>query len=140
MEKKPGETAMKRSGLWLWVCLMSLSGWSLAFEEGANYLQMKPAFLVNLNMDTKRLSFLKLDVSLRVDGAELAEKVEYHMPLLRDALVVLFSQQRPTDIDTVSGKESLRKQALARVQAEMVKEEGQACVQDVLFTSFIIQQ
>ena len=62
------------------------------------------------------------------------------MPLLRDGLVLLFSRQLDENINTAKGKENLRQEALKILQDRLVEEEGRSIIDDLLFTSFVVQR
>ncbi|MCX4027109.1 flagellar basal body-associated protein FliL [Endozoicomonas sp. SM1973] len=110
-------------------------------EKGAvEYIELKPSFVVNYGEIKNRLKYLKADISVRVYGKDAVTKVEQHMPLLRDGLVLLFSRQLDKDISNAEGKESLRQEALKIIQDRLKEEEGKPIVDDLLFTSFVVQR
>ena len=61
------------------------------------------------------------------------------MPVIRNNLVMLFSSQTYKALMTVQGKEKLREQALREIQKVMEKETGEKVVDNVYFTSFVMQ-
>ncbi|MGV8841914.1 MAG: flagellar basal body-associated FliL family protein [Pseudomonas sp.] len=111
-------------------------------QEGAAlkavYVSLVPALVGNFGVGPK-LKFYKADIALRVTGSEAEEKVKYHEPLIRNQLVLLFSQQTDATMGTVGAKETLRQEALKQVQAVLTPEEGQPLVEDLLFNNLIIQ-
>ncbi|WP_163830899.1 flagellar basal body-associated FliL family protein [Spartinivicinus ruber] len=111
-------------------------------EEKApvEYIELKPSFVVNYGAPKGRLKYLKADISVRVYGKPAVAKVEQHMPLLRDGLVLLFSRQLEKDINTAAGKENLRQEALKIIQNRLKEEEGKPIIDDLLFTSFVVQR
>lgn len=114
-------------------------------EEGAApvataiYIPFKPAFVVNYG-GQGRLKYLKAEVSVRVQDTPSAEVVRHHMPLLRNSLVLLFSNQTDADLATQEGKEILRQSALERVNTLLEAEEGESGVVDLFFSNLIIQK
>ncbi|MCL6414380.1 flagellar basal body-associated FliL family protein [Aestuariirhabdus sp. Z084] len=130
-----------RTLLLLMPLLMTLPSW--AEEEGdetkkvaSQYISLKPSFVVSLGTR----SYLKADASLRVRGDETVKKIEHHMPLIRDSLVLLFSSQAYTDVEGAEGREALRKTALQMLQQTLTEETGKPLVDDLLFTSFVLQR
>lgn len=110
-------------------------------EQGeVQYIELHPSFVTNYSSDGRRLKYLKADISVRVRGQDAADKVTHHMPYIRNDLVLLLSAQTDADIASYEGKESLRQRALKAVQKVMEKEEGKQLVDDLLFTSFVVQK
>ncbi|SEQ07960.1 flagellar FliL protein [Pseudomonas cuatrocienegasensis] len=102
------------------------------------YVGLFPALVGNFGTGP-RLKFFKADVSLRVTGAEAEAKVVHHQPLIRNQLVMLFSQQTDETMAAADAKETLRQAALKQVQDVLVQEEGAPLVEDLLFNNLIIQ-
>lgn len=102
------------------------------------YYSLVPALVGNYGSDGK-LKYYKADVALRVTGSEAEAKVKHHEPLIRNQLVMLFSQQTDASLGSVEAKEALRQEALKQVQAVLVQEEGKPLVDDLLFNNLIIQ-
>ena len=78
-------------------------------------------------------------MALRITGKEAEEKVKHHEPLIRNQLVMLFSQQTDASLGSVEAKEQLRQEALKQVQEVLTQEEGKPLVDDLLFNNLIIQ-
>lgn len=114
-----------------------------ALPQGADvhYVPLQPSFVTNFGEGTDhRLHYVKADVSLRVHGQDAADAARYHLPALRNALVLLFARQDEASMSTGSGRETLRAEALAEIRGILEAEEGQAYVDDVLFTNFLVQR
>ncbi|MCY1560218.1 Flagellar basal body-associated protein FliL [compost metagenome] len=103
------------------------------------YLNLIPALVGNFGSGPK-LKFYKADVSLRVTGPEAEAKVKHHEPLIRNQLVMLFSQQTEESLNAPDARETLRQEALKQVQQVLVGEEGQPLVEDLLFNNLILQR
>ncbi len=105
-------------------------------SEETIYVELKPAFVTNYQ--SRKMGYLKADVTLMVNGGATAEAVGRHQPVIRHHLVMLFSSQTPEDLSTLEGKEKLKENALSEV-VQALEEEGEpANIQDILFTSFIV--
>jgi flagellar FliL protein len=66
------------------------------------------------------------------------ESVQKNVPLIRNNLLLLMSNRDYQTLMSREGKEKLRQEALAEVRA-VQKKTGGADVDDVLFTSFVVQ-
>lgn len=102
------------------------------------YHSLTPALVGNFGAGPK-LKYYKADVALRVTSAEAEAKVTHHEPLIRNQLVMLFSQQTEESLATPDAKEKLRQEALKQVQQVLSDEEGQPLVEDLLFNNLILQ-
>ncbi|MGE8497109.1 MAG: flagellar basal body-associated protein FliL [Pseudomonas sp.] len=103
------------------------------------YVSLVPALVGNFGSGPK-LKFYKADVSLRVTGADVEARVKHHEPLIRNQLVMLFSQQTEEGLGAPDAKELLRQEALAQVQQVLTAEEGKPLVEDLLFNNLILQR
>ncbi|MHB1370937.1 MAG: flagellar basal body-associated protein FliL [Pseudomonadaceae bacterium] len=102
------------------------------------YYALVPAMVGNYGSG-ERLKYYKADVALRIAGKEAEDKVKHHEPLIRNQLVMLFSQQTDESLGSVEAKENLRQEALKQVREVLTQEEGQPLVDDLLFNNLIIQ-
>ncbi|MCY1530758.1 Flagellar basal body-associated protein FliL [compost metagenome] len=102
------------------------------------YIDLVPSLVGNYGSGP-RLKYYKADISLRVSGAEAEEKVTRHEPLIRNQLVMLFSQQTDESLGSSDAKEKLRQEALKQVQQVLHSEEDQPLVDDLLFNNLIVQ-
>jgi len=107
----------------------------------AMYVKLTKGLVLNYGEPSlARLRYLKVDVHARVKSADDADAVEYHSPALQDILVSIFCAQDEDSVASAEGKEEIRAQVLSAFQKLIKKEEGETIVQDVLFTSFIVQR
>ena len=102
------------------------------------YIDLVPSLVGNYGAGP-RLKYYKADISLRVSGPEAEEKVTRHEPLIRNQLVMLFSQQTDESLGSADAKEKLRQEALRQVQQVLHSEEGTPLVDDLLFNNLIVQ-
>lgn len=104
----------------------------------AVYEPLMPAFVINYEYKGRQ-RYLQVSMALMGrDGAGMA-KLKAHMPVLRNRLVLLLAGQDFEVLSTPAGKESLRQQITADVQALAEAEIGTATVEQVLFTNFVLQ-
>lgn len=105
------------------------------------YISLGHPFVVNYGSPSLgRLKYIKVELHLRIKGADAFEQVEYHLPALRHALIMFFSKQIQQKVGVPEGKEDIRREALAVVQQVMMREEGDKTVKDLLFTNFVVQR
>lgn len=104
----------------------------------ASYLSLEPAFVVNLE-STDEAHYLQAEIQLMSRDALALDAAKTHVPMLRNALLLLFGQQKPEDLATRAGKEKLQQAALAEVQRVLKAETGKPVVDAVYFTSFVMQ-
>lgn len=108
-------------------------------NEVSAYINLTPPLVGNYAPGGKKLRYYKADIALRVDTQNKA-KVEMHEPLIRDQLILLFTQKTEEDFATTEGKEAIRQDALLRVRQVLQQEEGQPLVSDLLFNNLVIQR
>lgn len=109
--------------------------------EELRYLELKPSFVTNFDFsEDGRLKYLKADINVRTASAEAEAAVKYHLPLMRNALVLLLSRQSEGTVSTREGRAEMREQAVEELNKLLLEEEGEAYVVDILFTNFIVQR
>jgi len=108
-------------------------------EKGdPTYVELKPAFTVNLDPEDS-VGFLQVSIQVLTHNDDVAQEIEKHKPVIRNNLVMLFGQQKSADLRAPEGKENLQKAALATVQ-KVIDEYGKGGeVDNVFFTSFVMQ-
>jgi len=105
------------------------------------YVSMQPAFVCNFGMvDNGHLMYLKTDISIRVGSRDAELAARNHMPALRNSLVLLLSRQDEATVSTGFGREAIRAEALEELNGILQAEEGQAFIDDLMFTNFIVQR
>jgi flagellar FliL protein len=102
------------------------------------FYNLTPALVGNYGSGPK-LKYYKADIALMMTGKEAKDKVEFHEPLIRNQLVMLFAQQTDETLAGVEAREKLRQEALKQVQSVLTQEEGKPLVEDLLFNNLIIQ-
>lgn len=103
-----------------------------------SYIDLKPAFTVNLAPEDP-VGFLQISMQVLTFNDDVAKELEKHKPLIRNNLVVLFGQQSSTDLRAPQGKEKLQQAALDTVQAVIDEHGSGGAVDNVFFTSFVMQ-
>jgi flagellar FliL protein len=124
-----------------WAGFFLLAMASTSQAAGASetkYIHLTPAFVVNYG-NTGRMKYLRTEVALKVTGATAASAVTQHRPYIRNNLVFLLTAQDSDIVNSSSGRETLRKVALAEVRALMTELEGMPMVDDLYFENFVVQ-
>lgn len=104
------------------------------------YLDLAPAFVTNFaTNEGKKLNFIKVDVSVRAKSQQAIDLVKAHDALVRHQLVMLLSRQTEASL-AGSGQELIRQEGLKLVQAALETETGSSQIDDLLFTSFVVQR
>lgn len=99
------------------------------------YVELAPAFVTNYQ--SAKIRYLKADVTLKAEGST-AEAIRRHQPLIRNNLVMLFSRQSEQSLQSPEGRQHLKEEALQEVINALQSESEPTQVQEVLFTSFIV--
>jgi flagellar FliL protein len=109
---------------------------SVRKSDFTNIGQMYPLdqFIVNLfSEDGSR--YLKATLNLELSVPELATELDAKKPLIRDIIIKALSAKSYEEISTIAGKESLKDEIVANVNA--VLKDGK--INNVFFTDFVIQ-
>lgn len=104
--------------------------------EDVIYVELRPPFVTNYQ--SRKMGYLKADVTLKVKGDATAEAVGRHQPAIRHNLVMLFSSQSEEALSTQEGKQMLKENALNEVVNALQNEGEPTQVEEILFTSFIV--
>lgn len=102
------------------------------------YYGMDPAFVNNLS-GTGGRRFMQVTVQLMARDPEVIAAVERHEPVIRNDLIMLFSDQTLESVDTTEGKEALRRESLETVRRILRDNDEPGEVEQLFFTSFIVQ-
>ena len=106
-------------------------------EDDPIYLALSPAFVINFEQGG-RTRYLQIEMQIMSYEQDVIDKVESNMPAVRNGLILLFSDQDYPSLNTVEGKENLRKQVLDSIN-KVIRAKGTDRVDDVFFTGFVMQ-
>lgn len=104
----------------------------------AIYYPIKPPLMTSFDA-RGRQRLVQAEVTLMTRDSDVIAAVELHMPMIRNALVLLISGQIYEEIQTAEGKELLRVQSLQELQRLLEQEIGKPGIEEVLFTGLILQ-
>lgn len=106
--------------------------------QEAFYFKLEPVFIINLP-DKGKQRFLQTSITVMGRSHETILKVEQHMPVIRHHLTNVLSAQTISSIQSNGGIEQARRQALELLNRVLVEEYGGEPIEQVLFTSFVMQ-
>jgi flagellar FliL protein len=101
------------------------------------YYAIDPPLVVNFE-DGSAVRFLQITMQIVAHDEKTIESVQKNIPLIRNNLLMLMSNRNYQTMMSREGKDKFRQEALAEVRAAQ-KREGSPDVDDVLFTSFVVQ-
>jgi flagellar FliL protein len=107
-------------------------------RSNAQYLALDPPLVVNFAASGK-LRYLQVSVEVMSQDSGAIEAVQRHTPAVRNALIALFSERDYEALLTRDGKEALRQEALEVIRQELSMLTGKPQVEDVYFSSFVMQ-
>lgn len=102
------------------------------------YYSLDPPFVNNL-AGTGGRRFMQVTVQLMARDPAVIAAVQRHEPVVRNDLIMLFSDQTLDSIDSTAGKEALRRDSLDAIRRILRQNDEPAEVEDLFFTSFIVQ-
>jgi len=103
------------------------------------YVALDPPFVSNFEGD-QQVRFLQITAQIMTHDPKTVEALKAADPIIRNDLLLLFSNQKATDLATNDGKERLRAAALAAVRKVLAQNDGKPeKVDAVLFTTFVMQ-
>ena len=103
----------------------------------------KPPIFMPLETFTVNLqggvNYLQTDITLQVSEPAQLEEIKLHMPRVRSRLLALLSSKNAEDLATAENKKNLAKEIMAQVAQPFYPKGKPQKIDDVLFTSFVIQ-
>lgn len=107
-------------------------------KPAAFYAELGGPFTVNFEDDTT-IRFLQVEATVMTKEEKVLDIIKENLPVIRNNLILLLSGQDYAVIISREGKEELRAQAKAEVQKVVQQYFGKPAVDEVYFTSFVIQ-
>lgn len=104
-----------------------------------SYVALEPEFTINYGRDKRRLRYLQTTISLEVSSNEAAMAVNEHSDAIRHEVIMLISQQSGEEVRSAQSRQKLQDELLQRLQALMKRETNKPLIENVLFTSFVVQ-
>jgi flagellar FliL protein len=101
-------------------------------------MPLEPALVVSFE-DRDAVRFLQVTVEVMAREESAIESVQTHTPVIRNNLLMMMGGKTLADLTNRDGKEALRQEALKEVQRILVANTGEPGVEDLYFTSFVVQ-
>jgi flagellar FliL protein len=103
------------------------------------YVALDPPFVANFQGD-QQVRFLQITAQIMTHDPKTVEALKGADPIIRNDLLMLFSNQKATDLASSEGKGKLRAAALEAVRKVLAANNGKPeRVDAVLFTTFVMQ-
>ena len=102
------------------------------------FLPLDPAFVVNFRDDAS-MRYLQVGVTLMAHDQAALDTVKSVDPVVRNALVMLFSRQDYAILADPAGKQKLQAEALEAVRKIVASRTGKPGIDALYFTSFVMQ-
>ncbi|MGN2254660.1 flagellar basal body-associated protein FliL [Frateuria sp. GZRe12] len=102
------------------------------------FLPLDPAFVVNFR-DDDAMRYLQVGVTLMSHDQAALDTVKGVDPVVRNALVMLFSRQSYSILSDPIGKQKLQADALEAVRKIVAARTGKPGIDALYFTSFVMQ-
>ncbi|KAA0876178.1 flagellar basal body-associated FliL family protein [Nitrincola tapanii] len=128
-----------RSIVFALACVWAMNVSAQSITEYANYVELK-SFVTNFGeVQRGPLRFVKAEITLQIAPNGSRHDVDAHMAHIRNDLNFLLNEQMEEDLASVEAQAVLAQKALRVVQDILIAETGSAQVDDLFFTSLVIQ-
>jgi len=105
----------------------------------AIYQSLHPPIVVNFQDSAGTPHFMQITMEVMGRDQSAVNNVRDHAPLIRNSLIMLFSNANYDEVTTREGKEKLLADGLAEIQRVMTEETGDPSVEAAYFTALVIQ-
>ncbi|MCC5793134.1 MAG: flagellar basal body-associated FliL family protein [Chromatiales bacterium] len=102
------------------------------------YVPLDPPLVVTFQ-DGQTLRFLQVAVEVMAREDRVVGAFNTHSPVIRNNLLMLLGSPTLEQLISREGKEELRLAALAEVQKILTEQTGDPGIEDLFFTSFVVQ-
>lgn len=106
--------------------------------QPAQYIKMKPRFIVNFNVGTRQ-RFLQVSIEIMTRSSSVVSAIELHNPMLRNEIVRILSEQDFNALRLPEGRLALRTQLQEQLVVSLKNEADVEGIEAVLFTDFVMQ-
>lgn len=105
----------------------------------AMYTSLHPPLVVNFKDAVGDSHFMQITMEVMARSLDVSNSVREHTPVIRNALILLYSAAVYEEVITREGKEKMLADGLAEIQQVMTAQIGEPGVEAVYFTTLIIQ-
>ena len=107
-------------------------------DEIIEYVQIEPIIVTNyLKISSKKTGFIQLKAQLIVKDKLTVDKLEKHMPLVRDYIVEYLNFSEEKFIKDVSKRKELRAALTTGIQELLTEQIGESLVEELVITQFM---
>lgn len=107
--------------------------------EPAFYVPLDPPFVVSFEGENGETRFVQLTLQAMARSEKTIDSIKRHAPAIRNSFLFLISGYKVEELATLKGKEKLRAEMLAAANQIMEKNTGSAGIEELYFTSLVIQ-
>lgn len=104
----------------------------------AIYYQLEKPFIVSFQSKGKQ-RYMQVDVAFKSREQRAIDTIKKHLPVVKNDLNQVFGSKELEVLQTTEGLQQLNKEATEVVQAFLERETGSPGIEQVLFTSFVMQ-
>jgi len=101
------------------------------------FVNLEP-FTVNLAPEGAD-RYLQTTIVLQMSDDKAADALKVYMPVIRNRFLMLLSSKRPSELETVEGKQKLVGELVAAAQAAIPGSTPERGAAGALFSTFVIQ-
>lgn len=105
----------------------------------ALYTSLHPPLVVNFKDSIGESHFMQITMEVMARDQNIINAVREHTPVIRNALILLYSAAVYEEVTTRIGKEKMLADGLAEIQKVMTEQIGEPGVEAVYFTALVIQ-
>ncbi len=102
------------------------------------YLALDPPLVVSFE-DRQAIRFLQVTVEVMARDEASIKAVTTHTPVIRNNLLMLMGGRTLSDLTSTEGKELLRTESLSEVQRILKEFDDKNDIEELYFTSFVVQ-
>jgi flagellar FliL protein len=105
----------------------------------ALYTSLHPPLVVNFRDSIGDSHFMQITMEVMARDQNIINAVRDHTPVIRNALILLYSGAIYEEITTREGKEKMLADGLAEIQGVLTEQIGEPGIEAVYFTALVIQ-
>jgi flagellar FliL protein len=105
----------------------------------ALYQSLHPPLVVNFKDTAGDSHFMQVTMEVMSRDQEVINAVREHTPVIRNALILLYSGAIYDEVTTRDGKQQMLADGLEEIQSVMTEQIGEPGVEAVYFTALVIQ-
>lgn len=108
-------------------------------EGPAIYQSLHPPLVVNFKDQLGEAHFMQVTMEVMARDQAVVNAIREHMPVIRNALILLYANAIYEEVTTREGKEQMLADGLAEIRRVMTEQIGEPGIEAVYFTSLVIQ-